>query len=163
MMKESAGILPFRRREDTIEVLLLHLAGPLWRNKDKWHFAKGELDEGEDHLTAAKREYLEEVGTPVPAGELIDLGSAKTAHKTNYIWAIDADVDLSEFSKTIETNVFSMEWPPRSGRQQSFPENDRAEWFTIETARTKLFVGLIPFLDRLIEHIGIDDSKPPEQ
>ncbi len=159
-MTEGAGILPFRRKNGVTEVLLLHLAGPLWANRDKWHFAKGHLDPGEDWLEAAKREFREEVGIDVPDVELIDLGKAKQHSKrVNYIWAIENDVDLSNFPSTIVENVFDMEWPLKSGRIQTFPENDRAEWFTLEEARPKIFVGLVVYLDRLAEYLNEAASK----
>lgn len=163
-MAQSAGILAFRRRENSVEVLLLHLAGPMWARKDKWHFPKGQLEAGEQPLDAAKREFHEEVGIPLPAGELIDLGQAKQGAKTNYMWALENDIDLSKFADTLTSNVFEMEWPPHSGTTQTYPENDRAQWFTLAEARSKVFVGLIPFLDRLAEHLGetIDDT-PSQQ
>jgi len=160
--KQSAGILVYRRRsDDQIEVLLLHLAGPLWAKKDKWHFPKGQLEEGEDALTAAKREFHEEVGIPVPDSELIDLGEAKQGPKTNRIWAIENDVDLSKFPSTIESNTFEMEWPPHSGHTQTFPENDRAQWFPMTQARDKVFAGLVVFFERLAEHLGQTQTETP--
>src|SRR5690349_19891376 len=116
-MTEGAGILPFRRINGTTEVLLLHLAGPLWASRDKWHFVKGQLDPGEDWLEAAKREFREEVGVDVPDVELIDLGKVKQhSRRMNHIWAMECDVDLSNFTSTLTENVFDMEWPPGSGR-----------------------------------------------
>jgi predicted NUDIX family NTP pyrophosphohydrolase len=162
MAKQAAGILPFRRRNGQIEVLLLHLAGPFWAHKDTWHFPKGELEEGEDWLEAARREFHEEIGVPLPDGELIDLKEGKQGKKTNSIWAIENDVDLSHFPDTLKDNVFDMEWPPKSGQTQTFPENDRAEWFTLQAARGKVFAGLVVFLDRLAEHLGVDVTGEPE-
>jgi predicted NUDIX family NTP pyrophosphohydrolase len=155
-MSKAAGILAFRLRNGQVEVLLLHLAGPFWAHKDMWHFPKGELEDGEDWLDAARREFREEIGIPLPEGELIDLGDGKQGKKTNSIWAIENDIDLSHFPDTLKDNVFDMEWPPKSGSMQTFPENDRAEWFTLQVARGKVFAGLVVFLDRLAEHLGIE-------
>ena len=164
-MRQSAGILPFRRKGNEIEVLLLHPAGPFWAKKDSWHFPKGELDEGEDWLTAARREFYEEVGVPVPEGELIDLGEAKQPNKQNHVWALEAEVDLSRFADTISTNVFTMEWPPHSGKQEVFPENDRAQWFSLHEAHAKVFGYLQIFLERLADHLQVSIAAPakPEQ
>ena len=162
-MAQSAGILAFRRRDGRVEVLLLHLAGPFWARKDKWHFPKGELETGEEPLDAAKREFHEEVGIPLPEGELVSLGTAKQGQKTNYIWALDNDVDLRKFPETLESNVFDMEWPPHSGQMQTFPENDRAQWFALTEARPKVFAGLVVFLDRLAEYLGEQIDDTPSQ
>ena len=123
MIKQSAGLLVFRRLNDGLELLLVHPAGPIYGHKDKWSIPKGELDDGEDHLSAAYREFFEEVGIQPPAGDLIELGHSKQINgKLNYIWAIESDLDISNFS----CNTFTMEWPPRSGMVQEFLENDRA-------------------------------------
>lgn len=165
-MKTSAGILPFRRTDGAVEVLLLHPAGPFWAHKNKWHFAQGETDEGEDELAAARREFLEEVGVPAPGGVLINLEQSKTPRKLFIIWAVESDVDLSHFPDTLQTNTFKMEWPPRSGQQQSFPENDRAEWFPLAQAHGLVFGYLRVFIERLAEYLGapleIDDSQPQQ-
>ncbi len=154
-MKQSAGILVFRRMTQGVEVLLVHPAGPIWGHKDFWSIPKGELDDSEDHLSAARREFLEEVGMDVPAGDLIDLGEAKGSGKTNFVWAVEGDIDLSKF----HCNDFTMEWPPKSGRLQSFPENDRAEWFSLETGRSKVFQNQAPFFDRLAAHLAPKDNS----
>ncbi len=149
-MKQSAGILVFRHESGSVEVLLVHPAGPIWGHKDFWSIPKGELDNDEDHLAAAEREFLEEVGLEVPKGVLIDLGSAKATNKTNFIWAVEGEIDVTRF----QCNDFTMEWPPKSGQMQQFPENDKAAWFRLEAAKTKLFQNQTVFIDRLADHLG---------
>jgi predicted NUDIX family NTP pyrophosphohydrolase len=151
MPKQSAGILVFRRSSKAVEVLLVHPAGPIWGYKDVWSIPKGELDGDEDHLTAARREFLEELSMPPPDGELIELGqSRQSSGKVNFIWAIEGDLDLTNFA----SNTFTMVWPPRSGITAEFPENDRAEWFDIATAKQKVFPDQIVFFDRLAAHLN---------
>lgn len=158
MAKESAGILVFKHVPEGVRLLLVHPAGPFWAHKDTWSIPKGELDESEDHQTAAYREFKEEVGITLdPTLPLIDLGTSKQSNgKVNYIWSVETEVDLSQFS----CNTFTMEWPPRSGTLQEFPENDRADWFDLVTAKRKLFKNQIVFIERLAEHLGetIDDT-----
>lgn len=150
-MKESAGILVFRRKHENIEVLLVHPGGPIWGKRDRWSIPKGELDENEDRLQAAYREFEEELGSPPPAGEPLELGSAKVGSKVNRIWAIEGDFELSGF----KCNTFTMEWPPRSGHLQEFPECDRAAWFDPVTARQKLYESQVIFLDNLARHLEL--------
>ena len=145
--KESAGLLMYRLRNSTLEVFLVHPGGPYWARKDlgAWSIPKGELQEGEDYLDAAKREFQEETGF-LPKGNFIALAPIKqTGGKLVYGWAVRDDCD----AKTIVSNTFSMEWPPRSGKRQEFPEVDRAEWFTIETAKEKILKGQVGFLEEL--------------
>ena len=145
--KESAGLLMYRLRNSTLEVFLVHPGGPYWARKDlgAWSIPKGELQEGEDCLDAAKREFQEETGF-LPRGNFIALAPIKqTGGKLVYGWAVRDDCD----TKTIVSNTFSMEWPPRSGKRQEFPEVDRAEWFTIETAKEKILKGQVGFLEEL--------------
>jgi predicted NUDIX family NTP pyrophosphohydrolase len=144
--KKSAGLLLFRRR-DRLEVLLVHPGGPLWAKKDEgaWSIPKGEIDPDEDPLAAACREFQEELGSPV-TGDFVKLTPIRQASgKLVYAWAVEADFDPATFT----SGTFSMEWPPRSGRQQEFPEVDRAEWFPIAAARVKINPGQIPLLDQL--------------
>ena len=146
MPKKSAGLLLFRRR-DRLEVLLVHPGGPLWAKKDEgaWSIPKGEIDADEDPLRAARREFAEELGSDV-SGEFIALHPIRQASgKLVYAWAIESEFDTATF----RSGTFSMEWPPRSGRQQEFPEVDRAEWFPIAAARVKINPGQIPLLDQL--------------
>jgi predicted NUDIX family NTP pyrophosphohydrolase len=157
MPKLSSGMLLFRRRQGRVEVMLVHMGGPLWRHKDAggWSLPKGEHEPGEDSLHAARREFAEELGSAPPRGAAIDLGSLKQrSGKVIRAWALDADMDVSE----IHSNTFELEWPRGSGRLQRFPEVDRAGWFELGAAREKLIRGQWPFLDRLCERI---DSVAP--
>jgi predicted NUDIX family NTP pyrophosphohydrolase len=151
----SAGILPFRFRPDgTIEVLLVHPGGPFWRGREEhaWSVAKGEYGADESPLDAAEREFVEELGLPVPDGERLDLGEVHQASgKRVQVWAVEAgDLPL----ETTVSNQFEMEWPPRSGRRQSFPEVDRAEWTSLDLARERLVKAQVEFLDRLVGMVG---------
>lgn len=146
---ESAGILMYRKRERDIEVLLVHPGGPFWRNRDAgaWTIPKGEIEPGESIDYAARREFAEELGV-VPTGALLSLGSVRQkAGKIVHGFAMEGDFDLARFA----SNLFEMEWPPRSGRIESFPEVDRAEWQSIVAAREKINPAQILFLDRLAE------------
>jgi len=152
MAKESAGILVYKHEGNELKVLLVHPGGPLYVKKDDgvWSVPKGELDGSEDHLQAAYREFEEELGMPTPAAEPKDLGTIKQkSGKTVYVWAVEGDLDLGGFT----CNTFSMEWPPKSGKMQEFPECDRAEWFDTQTARQKLNEAQVEFLDRLEQSI----------
>ena len=145
--KVSAGLLMFRRKEQ-LEVLLVHPGGPLWARKDAgaWSIPKGEYQPGDDPLQAARREFEEEIGIR-PDGEFLLLTPVKQAGgKIVAAWALAGDVDTD----TIRSNTFTMEWPPRSGTQKSFPEIDRAEWFRVEKAREKILSGQLPLLDELL-------------
>jgi predicted NUDIX family NTP pyrophosphohydrolase len=147
----SAGLFLFRQ-SDRLELLLAHPGGPFWRRKDEgaWTIPKGAIAPDEEPLEAAKREFEEETGYR-PRGELIPLGVAKQpGGKVVHVWAIQEDWDASK----LQSNTFEMEWPPRSGRQQSFPEIDRASWFGIVEARQKILKGQVVFIDRLLEKLG---------
>jgi predicted NUDIX family NTP pyrophosphohydrolase len=144
----SAGLAPFRRVEDRVEVLLGHMGGPFWARKDAaaWSFPKGLVEDGEDGLAAARREFAEELGLPAPDGELLDLGEVRlSGGKRVHLWAVEADLDAA----AVVPGVFELQWPPGSGRMLSFPEIDRAGWFDLASARSKLTKGQLPFLDRL--------------
>lgn len=133
--------------------MLVHMGGPFWARKDDaaWSIPKGEQDDDEDPLAVARREFSEELGKPVPPGEWVDLGEIRQpSRKLVRAWALAADLDVSE----ITSNTFTLEWPPRSGKTQEFPEVDRADWFDVETARRKLVRGQMPFLDTLLESLG---------
>jgi predicted NUDIX family NTP pyrophosphohydrolase len=150
MPKTSAALLVYRRRGDAFEVLLVHPGGPYWAKKDDgaWSLPKGEYTDGEDPLTVARREFTEELGRPAPEGGVADLGEVKQAGgKRVRCFAVEADVDVSE----IVSNEFEMEWPPRSGRRQLFPEVDRAAWMSIDAARVKLLGGQVRLLDALLD------------
>jgi predicted NUDIX family NTP pyrophosphohydrolase len=145
----SAGLLLYRQGIDTLEVLLVHMGGPLWAHKDDgaWSIPKGEYRPDEDPLAAARREFTEELGGPAPEGvEYQPLGDVRQRNgKVVSAWAVEADFDAA----TAVSNLFEMEWPPLSGRLQSFPEIDRAEWVPLEVARAKLVPAQAAFLDRL--------------
>ena len=131
-----------------MEVLLVHPGGPIWARRDAgaWSIPKGEPEAGEDALTAARREFAEELGRGVD-GTFIPLSPVRQpGGKVVHAWAVEADFDTS----SIASNTFSMEWPPRSGRQQVFPEIDRAEWFPLDVARQKILAGQTPLLAELI-------------
>jgi predicted NUDIX family NTP pyrophosphohydrolase len=148
MAKHSAGLLMFRRCDGQVQVFLAHPGGPFWRKKDAgaWSIPKGEYEEGEDPLDAAKREFEEETGIK-PDGEFIALDQIKQpSGKVIAAWAFEGDCSPKE----IRSNTFSMEWPPKSGQKQEFPEVDRADWFTLDDARKRAVKGQIGFLDRLM-------------
>jgi len=147
MARTAAGLLLFRRSNDLVEVLLVHPGGPLWVKKDEgaWTIPKGEIEPGEEPLPAARREFEEELGSPV-SGDFIPLKSIRQASgKLVHAWALEADFDPA----TLRSGTFSMEWPPRSGRQQHFPEVDRAQWFTIDEAKQKINKAQIALLDQV--------------
>ncbi|HEV7589986.1 MAG TPA: NUDIX domain-containing protein [Longimicrobium sp.] len=149
MPKTSAGLLLYRRTSGGIDVFLVHPGGPFWAKKDAgaWSIPKGEYVPGEDSLDAARREFAEETGI-VPDGELVDLGVVKQAGgKVVTAWALEGDCDPD----AIRSNTFAMEWPPKSGRQQEFPEVDRAGWFDLETAEEKISKGQLDLIRRLGE------------
>ena len=147
MPKISAGLLMYRRGAAGLEVLLVHLGGPLWTKKDHgaWFVPKGELQPGEKELEAAKREFIEETGLQ-PGDEFLTLGMVR--HKSGkkvHAWAFRGDCDPAE----VKSNTFKMEWPPRSGRVAEFPEIDRAAFFTLDSAREKMNPAEFPFVERL--------------
>jgi predicted NUDIX family NTP pyrophosphohydrolase len=149
-VRTSAGILLWRRAEGGPEVLIGHMGGPFWAKKDAgaWSIPKGEYGPGEDPFAVALREFEEELGTPVPAVDLLPLGELRTtSSKVLTVWAAEGDLD----ARRCVSNTFELEWPPRSGQVQQFPEIDRAAWFCVAQARTKLVTGQVGFLDRLQE------------
>ncbi len=150
-MRCSAGILLYRLgHPEGIEVLLVHPGGPLWARRDDgaWSIPKGEIDrDGDDPLAVAQREFAEELGTPPPAGTMIELGEVRQAGGKRVVaWALAGDLDPA----SITSNTFEMPWPPGSGRRQVFPEVDRAAWFDLATARRRIVAGQVPLLDRLV-------------
>jgi predicted NUDIX family NTP pyrophosphohydrolase len=152
--KSSGGLVVYRRNGDgEIEVFLVHPGGPFWANKDDraWSIPKGEYEPREDPLVAARREFEEEVGRPAPEGDLLELGEIRQPNGKRVIaWAVPGDVD----ENAVASNTFELEWPPRSGRMQSFPEVDRGAWFSSEVARKKLSRGQVAFIDRLLAALG---------
>lgn len=151
-MKQSAGILAYRRSGDLIEVLIAHPGGPFWAKRDEgvWSIPKGEVDEGEDYLLAARREFSEELGVASPDGPYLELGVIiQKAGKEVLAWAVEADVDPNE----VLSNTFTIEWPPRSGRQAEFPEIDRVAWVTPDEARVRLNPAQAELVERLLSRI----------
>ena len=147
MAAKSAGILLYRHAAGAIEVLLVHPGGPFWSRRDlgAWSIPKGEFNADEEPEAAARREFAEELGIEL-SGELVPLGEIRQkAGKQVVAFAIEGNLDVA----AITSNSFEMEWPPRSGRRQSFPEIDRAEWFDLETAGEKIIPGQRPFIERL--------------
>jgi predicted NUDIX family NTP pyrophosphohydrolase len=153
MKKRSAGILMYRRSGPDLEVLLVHPGGPFWAKKDlgAWSIPKGEFDEGEEPLAAAKREFCEELGSE-PHGAFVDgafleLGMlVQPSRKEVIAWAVEGDFPIAK----LKSNTFEIEWPPKSGRKKRFPEVDRAEWFSPDDARGKILPGQAEFIDRLL-------------
>ncbi len=146
-MKHSAGILVYRQKHGVLRVLLAHPGGPFWRNKDAgaWTIPKGEINEGEDRLAAAVREFEEETGIHL-SGDFLPLGEIKQkGGKVVHAWAHQGDLDPAN----IKSNMCEIKWPPRTGRRQLVPEIDRGEWFDLETARQKILPSQVALLDRL--------------
>ncbi|MDR4497303.1 MAG: NUDIX domain-containing protein [Candidatus Scalindua sp.] len=147
MPKKSAGILLYRYQKDVVEVLLVHPGGPFWARKDLgiWSIPKGEYGESENPFQVAKREFREETGFQAE-GEFMPLKPLKQpSNKIITAWAVEGDCDASK----IKSNTFTMEWPPRSGKEQEIPEVDRAGWFTIDMAKKKLLKGQVGFIEEL--------------
>ena len=143
MARTSASILLHRERDGAREVLLVHPGGPFWARKDAgaWSIPKGEYADGEVPFDVARREFEEELGSPVPATEFVEVGQVKqSGGKVLTVWAAEGDLDAA----TSVSNTFELEWPPRSGRIQEFPEIDRSAWLTLEAARDALVKGQVP-------------------
>jgi predicted NUDIX family NTP pyrophosphohydrolase len=154
----SAGILAYRKSARELEVLLVHPGGPFWRKKDSgaWYIPKGEMDGADDPEQAARREFAEELGPSASIGPLKALGEVRQLGGKRVIaFAGEADFDPA----TLASNTFDIEWPPRSGRRQNFPEVDRAEWFNIESARSKMLPGQVELLDRLLAIAAVVDGE----
>jgi len=152
LAERSAGILFYRREPSGLSVLLVHPGGPFWRRRDvgAWQIPKGGIEEGEEPAVAARREAQEELGVAV-TGALEDLGEVRqSGGKRVQAFAVAQDIDVD----AIASNRFELEWPPRSGRIQSFPEVDAARWFSIDRAREMMLVSQMPLLDRLVELSG---------
>ena len=148
MPKRSAGILMYRRGERGLEVLLVHPGGPFWAKKDlgAWSIPKGEYSETEEAFAVAVREFEEETGLR-PQGDFQPLGElVQPGRKIVMVWAVEGDFDLA----TLKSNVFELEWPPKSGRKASFPEVDRAEWFSLDEAEKRILPGQREFLARVV-------------
>jgi predicted NUDIX family NTP pyrophosphohydrolase len=152
--RQSAGILLYRLASGGIcEVLVGHMGGPLWVKKDAgaWSIPKGEYDSDEVAFEVAKREFEEEIGSKVPAEDYVALGEMRvTSNKVLTVWAAEGDLDATAST----SNTFQLEWPPKSGRIEEFPEIDRSAWLPVSDARIALVAGQVPFLDRLMAHLA---------
>jgi predicted NUDIX family NTP pyrophosphohydrolase len=156
MTKRSAGLLLFRRNGRAPELLLVHMGGPFWAKKDDgaWSIPKGLYEDNEDPLIAARREFEEETGC-LPPADAFELGHFKQpGGKVITAWAAEGDFELRNF----RSNVFEMEWPPRSGKRAEFPEADRARWFTPGEALRKVTKGQVPVVEALMRKLGIKAS-----
>lgn len=156
-MKESAGLLLYQLRADRVEVLLVHPGGPFWRHKDvaAWSIPKGEISDGESAIDAARREFAEELGQRPPESTFASLGTARQAGgKLVHAWAVEGAFDVTGLRST----SFELEWPPRSGKTQSFPEVDRAAWFDLEAAHRMILAGQRTFIERLEASLKEDRS-----
>ena len=153
-MKYSAGLLIYRKKSNQIEVLIAHMGAPWWAKKDvgAWSIPKGEYSDTEDPEATAEREFEEELGIKPPQGERYELGVIKQNNNKNVVaWALEGDLDVRHTT----SNTFKVEWPPRSGKIQEFPEIDRADWFSLEEAAQKLIPAQVEFLQRLAEKLGV--------
>jgi predicted NUDIX family NTP pyrophosphohydrolase len=151
MLKQSAGILLYRMTDGILQVFLVHPGGPFFRKKDEgaWSIPKGEYLDGEEPLAAAQREFEEETGQKIN-GNFIKLSPVKQkSGKVVHAWAVEGNID----HENIVSNLFEIEWPPKSGKKASFPEIDRAGWFDIETARAKIIPGQADLLTQLLEYV----------
>lgn len=158
MGKLSAGILMYRRRGDALEVFLVHPGGPFWWKKDlgAWSIPKGEYEKGDDPIAAARREFQEETGFELGDHPLQPLGEVRlVSRKTISAWALEGDCDASG----IRSNLFEMEWPPKSGKKQEFPEVDRAGWFSLPMAHEKIHTAQREFLERLVQIVKDQPSS----
>ena len=159
--KQAAGLLLFRRVVGSLVVLLVHPGGPLWARKDDgaWSIPKGEVEPDEDALAAARREVEEETGAR-PSGTFIALSPVRqTGGKIVHVWAIESDFDPA----SLESNLFEMEWPPKSGNRRSFPEVDRAAWFDLETAGRKILPSQAVVLQHLQERLTETGVRTPQR
>jgi predicted NUDIX family NTP pyrophosphohydrolase len=146
--RHSAGLLIYRLHDSCVQVLLVHPGGPFWINKDiaAWSIPKGEYEMGEDPLAAAKREFVEETGQAVPSGSPVPLSPVKQAGgKTVHAWYLQGEVDVA----AVRSNTFTLEWPPKSGAMREFPEVDKAAWFNLADARSKIHKGQVGIIDEL--------------
>jgi predicted NUDIX family NTP pyrophosphohydrolase len=149
---QSAGLLLYRQRDGKLEVLLVHPGGPFWQKRDEgvWSIPKGEFAENEGGIDVARREFQEELGAPAPNGVPTPLGSVRqSGGKIVHAWALPGDLDVTR----VISNTFEIEWPPRSGKTQAFPEIDRAAWFDPDEGRRRLLPAQRAFIDRLEEQL----------
>lgn len=157
MPTQAAGILVFRKKPE-LEVFIVHNGGPFFTKRDNgfWSIPKGLIEEGEEPIATAKREFEEETGMPVPTGELINLGVVtQVNNKQVHVWAVEGNIDPNK----LQSNFFEIEWPPKSGKTEKFPEIDRGQWFNLRTAASKMNAGQAEALIRLAKHLN---ETPPE-
>lgn len=162
MPKLSAGIMLYRTvGSGGVEIFLVHPGGPFWAKKDMgaWSIPKGEYDEGEEGLAAAKREFKEETGFDLPAGQALELGTVTYNNKIVAAWAVKGSID----ARRVRSNTFTIEWPPKTGRRQEFAEVDRAGWFVPAAAKQKLVKGQVDLVDMLCEQLGISGDATENQ
>lgn len=153
MKKQSAGIVLYVVSQNNPKVLLVHPGGPFFAKKDAgaWSIPKGEFNDPEEPIEAAKREFSEELGSPLPKGELIALGSVKlSSGKVVYAWGLEGELNVTQ----IKSNTFKLEWPVKSGDIQVFPEVDKAAWFSLDEAKLKINKGQVPLIEALADHLG---------
>jgi predicted NUDIX family NTP pyrophosphohydrolase len=152
--KKTAGLLLYRIRDSAVEVFLVHPGGPFWAKKDEgaWSIPKGEFADDEQPLSAATREFQEETGFSMEGNFMALAPLKQRSGKLVYAWALEGDCDAG----AIKSNLFSMEWPPRSGKRQEYPEVDRASWFTVESAKRRIVPGQIAFLEELQQMLDRD-------
>jgi predicted NUDIX family NTP pyrophosphohydrolase len=157
--KQSAGLLVYRATTGGVEVFLVHPGGPFWANKDlaAWSIPKGEIEPGAEALATALREFVEETGMPVPGDELLPLNPIKQAGgKTVHAWCVKGNLDAAG----VRSNTFMLEWPPKSGQLREVPEVDKAAWFSLAEARSKLHKGQVALIDQLEQFLqGERDTK----
>lgn len=159
MSRRSAGLLVFRRAGERVELLLAHMGGPYWAGRDAgaWSVPKGEPEDGEDLLSAARREFTEELGLAPPEGEPVPLGEVRQrSGKVVTVWAVAGDLDPAD----VVPGTFELEWPPRSGHRVRVPEVDRVAWFSPDDARRLLVSGQAVLVDRLLEMLGTGPAGP---
>lgn len=160
MAEHSGGILAYKYVDGKLKVMLAHAGGPFWAKKDEaaWSIPKGLQETDETILNTAKREFEEETGCEIQK-DMLELGTIKQpSKKLITIFAVEMEIDVDK----VKSNLFEMEWPPKSGNIQKFPENDRAQWFTIEEAKKKIFKGQKGFLDKLVEILRYQETKEDE-
>lgn len=160
MAEHSGGILAYKYVEGKLKVMLAHPGGPFWAKKDEaaWSIPKGLQEPNENILNTAKREFEEETGCKIQK-DLLELGTIKQpSKKLITIFAVEMEIDVNK----VKSNLFEMEWPPKSGIVQKFPENDKAQWFTIEEAKKKIFKGQKGFLDKLVETLNYQETNEEE-
>ena len=147
-MKRSAALLVYKQAPDGIQVFLVHPGGPFWAKKDlgAWSIPKGEFDDGEDGLVAAKREFFEEVGQRIDGAFVALTPCKQKGGKVVHAWAVEGEVDEA----AVKSNEFELEWPPRSGRKARFPEVDQGRWFAIPEAKRRILASQLPILDELL-------------